>query len=70
MPVGRLYHDVAAVEVLVGLRNHTADCCSTEFDRNLVKCRTQMGKKSGCGWNRNRSSRRGLGSLKTVAHSP
>ncbi len=68
--VGRLYRDVAVVEVLVGLHNHTAEYCSEEFDRNSMKCRMRMVRKSGCGWNRNRSSRRALGSLKTVAHSP
>ena len=68
--VGRSYHDVAVVEVLAGLHNHTAGYCSEEFDRNLVKRRMRMERKSGCGWNRNQSSRRALGSLRTAAHSP
>ena len=68
--MGRSYHDVAVVEVLAGLHNHTADYCSEEFDRNLVKRHMRMERKFECEWNRNRSSRRGLGSLKTAAHSP
>ena len=67
--MGRSYHSVAVVEGLAGLRNHTADYCSEEFDRNLVKYRMRMERKSGYGWNRNRNSQRALGSLKTAAHS-